>query len=187
MAASQRKRKNARSGRAMRFEPQDLKLINADPMIRVSFEQVICMCFCERIQGYNAQLDEQFTLNFTGVSVTIAGITFRVMEEIMLAAMEIPLQGEKWFKGMPLYISCYMDFIKPKYQNWKIGADIPSEYLLEHFEKLLKIIRKYFTCEGIFDKVYPYHIRLLMHFTGKNPLNLPFFLCRSLTKMADSV
>jgi anion-transporting ArsA/GET3 family ATPase len=35
--------------------------------------------------------------------------------------------------------------------------------------------------------VYPYHIRLLMHFTGKNPLNLPFFLCQSLGKMADSV
>jgi hypothetical protein len=69
-----------------------------------------------------------------------------------------------------------MDFIKPEYQNQKIGADIPSEYLLEPFEKLLKIIRKYFTCEGRFDKVHPYHIRLLMHFTGKNPLNLTFLL-----------
>jgi hypothetical protein len=100
---------------------------------------------------------------------------------------EIPLQGEKWFKGMHLDISCYMDFIKPKYQNRKIGADIPSEYLLEHFEKLLKIIRKYFTCEGRFDKVHPYYIRLLMHFTRKNLLNMSFFLCRSLGKMADSV
>jgi hypothetical protein len=35
--------------------------------------------------------------------------------------------------------------------------------------------------------VYPYHIRLLMHFTGKNTLNLPFFLCRSLGNMADNV
>jgi hypothetical protein len=97
------------------------------------------------------------------------------------------VQGEKWFKGMPLDTSCYMDFIKPEYRNRKIGANIPSEYLLEPFEKLLKIIRKYFTCEGRFDKVHPYHIRLLMHFTGRNPLNLPFFLCRSLGKMADSV
>jgi hypothetical protein len=80
-----------------------------------------------------------------------------------------------------------MDFIKPECRNQKIGADIPSQYLLEPFEKLLKIIRKYFTFEGRFDRVYPYHIRLLMHFTGKNPLNLPFFLCRSLGKMEDSV
>jgi hypothetical protein len=59
----------------------------------------------------------------------------------MSAATEIPLQGEKWFKGMPLDTSCYMDFIKPEYRNQKIGANIPSQYLLEPFEKLLKIIR----------------------------------------------
>jgi hypothetical protein len=38
MATSQRKRKNARSGRVVRFEPQDLKLINPDPTIKASFE-----------------------------------------------------------------------------------------------------------------------------------------------------
>jgi hypothetical protein len=58
---------------------------------------------------------------------------------------------------------------------------------LEPFEKILKIIRKYFTCEGRFDKVHPYHIRLLMQFTQKNPLNLPFFLCRSLGNMVNNV
>jgi hypothetical protein len=144
------------------------------------------MCFCEGIQGYNVKLDEHFALNFTGVSATIVGITFQVTEETMSVATEIPLKGEKWFKGMPLDISCYMDSIEPEYQNRKIGEDIPSEYLLEPFEKLLKIIRKYFTCEGRFDKVHPYHIRLLMHFTWKNPLNLPFFLCHILGKMANS-
>jgi hypothetical protein len=56
--------------------------------------------------------------------------------------MEIPVQGEKWFKGMPLDTSCYIDFIKLEYRNQKIGATIPSEYLLEPFEKLLKIIWK---------------------------------------------
>jgi hypothetical protein len=145
------------------------------------------MCFHERIQGYNAQLNKQFALDLTGVSATIVPITFQVTKETMLVATEIPLEGKKWFKGIPLDTSSYMDFINPEYRNQKIGADIPSEYLLESFEKILKIIRKYFTCEGRFDKVHPYHIRLLMHFTGRNPLNLPFFLCRSLGKMADSV
>jgi hypothetical protein len=49
MVVSQSIRKKARSGRAVRFEPQDLELINEDPTIRVSFEQTRCMCFCERI------------------------------------------------------------------------------------------------------------------------------------------
>jgi hypothetical protein len=55
---------------------------------------------------------------------------------------------------MPLDTSCYIDFIKPEYRNQKIGANIPSEYLLEPFEKILKITRKYFNCEGRFDKVH---------------------------------
>jgi hypothetical protein len=73
MAVSQSIRKKARSGRVMRSEPQDLELINEDPTIRASFEQARCMRFCENIKGYNAKLAEQFTLNFTGVSATIAG------------------------------------------------------------------------------------------------------------------
>jgi hypothetical protein len=187
MAASQSIRKKARSGRVVRSEPQDLELINEDPTIRASFEQARCMRFCEKIKGYNAKLVEQFTLNFTGVSATIAGITFRVTEETLSAATKIPLHEEKWFKGMPLDILCYKDFIKPNCLNGKIGANIPSQYLREPFQNILKVIRRYFTCEGRFDRVYPYHIRLLMHFTGKKPLNLPFFLYRSLEKMADNI
>jgi len=106
MASSQRKIKNARSCRAVRFEPQDLELINEDHAIRAYFEQVVCMCLCERIQGYNVKLAKQFALNLTGVSATIVGITFQVMEETLSVAMEIPPHGEKWFKGMLLYISC---------------------------------------------------------------------------------
>jgi hypothetical protein len=60
MTTPQRKRKNARSGKVVRFEPQDLKLVNADPTIRVSFEQAGCIRFCENIQGYNVQLTKQF-------------------------------------------------------------------------------------------------------------------------------
>jgi hypothetical protein len=112
MAVSQSIRKKARSGRVVRFEPRDLELINEDPTIMAYFEQVVCMCFCERIQGYNMKLVEQFALNFIGVNATIARITFQVTKETLSAATEIPPRGEKWFKGMPLDISCYMDFIK---------------------------------------------------------------------------
>jgi hypothetical protein len=63
-----------------------------------------------------------------------------VSEETKSAATEIPMQGEKWFKGMPLNTSFYIDFIKLEYKNWKIGAIIPNEYILEPFEKLLRII-----------------------------------------------
>jgi hypothetical protein len=64
---------------------------------------------------------------------------------------------------------------------------VPSRYLWEPFQKLMKVIRKYFTCERRSDRIYPHHIRLLMHFTGKRSLNLPFFLHQSLGGMADNV
>jgi hypothetical protein len=64
---------------------------------------------------------------------------------------------------------------------------VPSRYLREPFHKLLKLIRKYFTCERRSDIIHSHHIRLLMHFTGKRPLNLPFFLHQSLGGMVDSV
>jgi len=153
-----------------------LKLINKDSEFRVSFEKVGCMLFREDIKGYETNLVEQLSLKFTRVTTTIEGITFQVTEENLSAATKIPQCREKWFKGIPLDILCYKDFIKPDCLNEKIGVDIPSQYLREPFQKLLKLIRRYFTCQGRFDRVYPYHIRLLMHFTGKKPLNLPFFL-----------
>jgi hypothetical protein len=145
------------------------------------------MRFCENIKGYNAKLPEQFALNFNGFHATIAGITFQVMEETLSTTTEIPPCDEKWFKGMPLDILCYEYFIKPNCLNGKIRASIPSQYLWEPFQKLLKVIKRYFTCEGRFDRVYPYHINMLMQFIGKKPLNLPFFLHRSSKRMADKV
>jgi len=51
----------------------------------------------------------------------------------------------------------------------------------------LKEIRKYFTCEGRFDRIHSHHIILLMHFIGRRLLNLPFFLHQSLREMADNI
>jgi hypothetical protein len=52
---------------------------------------------------------------------------------------------------------------------------------------MLKIIQRYFTCEGRFNTLYQYHIRLLLHFTGKDEMNIPFYLLRSIGKISDRV
>jgi hypothetical protein len=145
------------------------------------------MRFCERIQGYNVQLTKEFALNFNSVYTIIAGVTFPISEDTISTSTEIPIQGEKWFKGMPLELVFYIDFRKPQYKKQKFGATILREYILEPYEALLRVIQKYFTCEGRFDRLYQYHISLLMHFTGKSPLNVPFYLYRSLQKMVDKV
>jgi hypothetical protein len=85
-----RHKERGTNGRVVRPEPQDLVLINEDSNVRAYFEQVGCMHYCEKIQGYNVKLAEQFALKFNGFCVIIAGITFWVTEETLSVAMEIP-------------------------------------------------------------------------------------------------
>ena len=49
---------------------------------------------------------------------------------------------------------------------------------------MIKIIMKYFTCEGRFSRLYTYHVWLLIHFTRVKMLNIPYFLFRSIDKMS---
>lgn len=48
------------------------------------------------------------------------------------------------------------------------------------------VIQKFFTCEGRFDTAYQYYFRLLLHFTGRQPMDILFYLFRSLEKMVDT-
>ena len=76
--------------------------------------------------------------------------------------------------------------MKPAYKN-ECKAIFPFSPLFNSYAPLMKVIMKYFTCEGRYSRVYSYHVRLLMHFTRTHLLNIPFLLCRSIEKMASFV
>jgi hypothetical protein len=59
--------KKYKGGNVLRYEPQDLTLVNSDLTYTMYFEQVGCIRFCEKIQGYNMQLTKKFSMNFNGV------------------------------------------------------------------------------------------------------------------------
>ena len=46
---------------------------------------------------------------------------------------------------------------------------------------------KYFRCEGRFSHLYAYHIKLLMHFTRVQMMNILYFICRSIERMTTLV
>jgi len=121
------------------------------------------------------------------VEAKVEELSFPLSDVTISATTEIPLHEEQWFKSMLLDMVNYKYFLKPRHKNKEYGAIVLREYLLEPYRKLLKVIQRYFTCEGIFGRVYQYHFRLFMHFTGKSPLNLPFYLFRSISKMEDKV
>jgi hypothetical protein len=101
------RRRNTKGGDIVRFEPQGLRLVNADPTIRASFEQVGCIRFCEKIQGYNMKVEKEFPLSFNGIGAKVGNIQFQVSEDTIVSVTEIPAHGEQWFKGMQLDLSCY--------------------------------------------------------------------------------
>jgi hypothetical protein len=79
------------------------------------------------------------------------------------------------------------DLFKLEYQANDLFKSMPRSQLIEQFDRLLEIIQRYFTCEGKFKTLYQYHIRLLLHFTGKVEMNIPYYLLRSMGKMSDII
>jgi len=89
---------------------------------------------------------------------------------------------KRLFKSIILNAYFSKDFLEPDYQKDNLYKGVPRSHLVEGFDKMLKI-----TCEGIFNMIYQYHIILLLHFTGKDLMNIPFYLLRSMGNMNDRV
>jgi len=69
-------KKSTKGGDIVKFECQGLKLVNADPRIRVSFEQVSCIRFCEKLHRYNVQVEKEFALSFDGIRDKVGNLHF---------------------------------------------------------------------------------------------------------------
>lgn len=122
----------------------------------------------------------EFALNFDGTKT-------KVFELSISVAAEIPNTGERWFKAMTLNVAFSKEFLKPEYQGDNLSKGLPRNHMLEGLDKMLKVIQRYFTCEGRFNMINQYHIRLLLHCTGKDAMYLPFYMFRSIGKMSDRV
>ena len=81
----------------------------------------------------------------------------------------------------------FRSYLKPEHKNVVWKKRIPSTWLEEKWPQLLKAILVYITCEGTYNRVMIYHFKLMNHFTGMSSLKLPFYLHKSLTKMAHQV
>ena len=90
-------------------------------------------------------------------------------------------------KGIKFTMQDCKEFIKKEHSEIDLTNAIPRSFMKENYENLLMIIQKYFTCEGRFQMVYSYHLRLLLHFVGKRSLESPFYLYIILGKMSYNV
>jgi hypothetical protein len=139
------------------------------------------------MQRGHSEVAKQFALNFDGKKTRVGDLEFEVTEASISSATGIPILEENWFKAMVLSSPFVKDIFNLEYQANDLSKNVSKNQLIDQFDRMLKIIQRYFSCERRFNTLYHYHIRLLLHFTGKVQMNIPYYLLRSIGKMADRV
>jgi hypothetical protein len=139
------------------------------------------------MQRGQPNLTSWFSLHFDGLKTKVGDLEFDVSDTSISVATRIPITGEKWFKSMALDGSYPKYFLKHEHKDYNMTKFVPKNHMIEHFDRILKIIQRYFTCEGRFTTLYLYHIRLLLHFTCKIEMNIPYYFLRNIGKMLDMV
>jgi hypothetical protein len=103
------------------------------------------------MQRGHPEATRQFALHYNGKRTKVGNLYFEVKEASISAATGIPITGEKWFKAMDLSSAYAKNLLKPEHQSNDLFEGMPRSQLIEHFDRILKIIQRYFTCEGRFN------------------------------------
>jgi hypothetical protein len=176
-----------KGGTLLRKKLNDITYLEAHLEIFQMFKDGGYYRFCEKLQRFHQGVAEALALTFDGAKAKVGTIEVQVDEAIVAAATEMPRTGERWFKSTTTKDIEFRSYLKLEHKCITLKKDIPRSYLEEKWQHLLKAIQVYITCEGRYSRVMFYHFKLLNHFTGRCPLNLPFYLHKSLTKMTHQV
>ena len=71
-------RKEHRSGKPLRTEPEGLDITLRDEGVKKVFKNAGCWNFCKKLQGGHAQVTKEFSLNFTGLNSKVAMLEVQV-------------------------------------------------------------------------------------------------------------
>lgn len=180
-------KKEHRSGKCLRNEPECLDITLKNKDVEKVFKKAEYWNFCKKLQGWHAQVTKEFALNFTGLNSKVAMMELQVSPEMISTVTEIPQGQENWFKNFKFDMNPCKEFLKKEFVNSDLSKSVPRSYVKESYAHLLTCIHKCLTCEGRYNKVYSYHFKLLLHFTRKASIDLPFYVFHSLSKMCDKV
>lgn len=172
-----------RSGHVKRLELENPSLIKSKVEVRKKFPDTGWLDCIRRFYGHNIEVSSQFILSFKDDVVKVRGLRFLVTEAIISEAMGIPCTRDRWFKNAAFSYIDLNVFIKPEHQNPPWSTGFPQGFLLDKWNTVERFVRQYFTYEGRYVEVHMHHMRFLVHMAGLKPMNLPFFLHKSLVKM----
>jgi len=78
-------------------------------------------------------------------------------------------------------------FLNARYENVSWERGVTRAYLMDEWQAPLAILQRYLTWQGRYALTYQYHVRILLHFESKELINFPYYLHKSLEKMAKMV
>ena len=131
-------------GLICRLEPNNIEWILKFPRSAQLMKNTGWFSFCENLQGYHSQVTMDFIKNYKDGMVQLKSLKIMVNEESISEAIDVPMQGERWFKQQE-FQGDYSEFlilgfekldwkngihvskIKP---NWKIPLQMVQNYML---------------------------------------------------------
>ena len=95
---------------------------------------------------------EAFSLSFDGSKVVISKEQFLIYETLITEVTKLPSIREKWFNTtIPKDVE-FRSYLKPEHRGVVWKKSVPSSWLEEKWQQLLKAIVVYITCEGRYNK-----------------------------------
>ena len=173
------------SGKVNRLEPSDNQYV--DQNAKKQFQAVGWYPFLRTFFGENFGVSKAFVESFDGAQVKIGSCTFAITEDVIAKATQLLAIGESQFKGKSLFVDDVSNFLKPEHSNVDWSATIPISWFKLEWQGVINTLQHYITCEGRFSTVHMYLMRIVSHISGSKPMNLPFFLYKSLLKMSQKI
>ena len=178
--------KKRTSGFICRLEPIDTQWIKQFPRSAKLIQKSRWFEFCDRLQGYHSQVTMAFIKNYDEGRVQLQTLTVRVNENSISEAINVPAEGERWFKQKECKED-FSEFLIPGDEklDWKNG--VHANRVKPAWRVPLEVVQSYITCDGRYDRVLKCHLKLLLHIHGVIKINLPFYLFKSLQNMVLKV
>jgi hypothetical protein len=177
-----------RGGLLLKRELSNLSFLESHPEVQRYFSNAGCMEFVNRLQsGCHQATAEAFAMSFDGNRARVGSVEIKVDDKFIAEATGLPMTGQKWFKTTALKKQDFKFYLKDGYKHKAWTKGMLVSYLDEEWQHLFKGIQLYITSEGRYDKLMMYHFKLMDHFSGKIPINLPYFLYHSLIKVCNRI
>lgn len=185
-------------GGFIRREPTDSTALRRNQAVVEIFTQAQWMPFCDKLQGYDEEVAEEFLRGLRSKSKVLATVNFRglslqITPQYISRITELPM-GLPWDKEeRKLSQQVKKEFFPPGEEFSEDKNGVRRNSLIPPWNEVSLQILRYITCEGHHSIVYGYHFRLLtelrhrINLPVEQKLSLPYFLLQSLTECATKL